>query len=181
MLKRVLRYYKTQLFLSLTLGIVLIAVKLFISPLIIAMTLLGAFLGTFILDLDYIFFAYLVEPEASFSKTLKGFLLHKDYGGALDHIHLNKEEVHERTLNSAIFQMILAGITLFAISATPSVFVKALLLSTMANSLYKLSDYYFDGKTNEWFWALKNPPTKNGVLLYALVLLAVLAYSISLF
>ncbi len=182
MFKKILNVYKLQIAISFTLAITLIATKYaFNTTLTTPTIIIGVLIGTFILELDYFVYAYILEPKKSFSISLKGFLDHKDFAGALDHIYYNREEVKEKTLNNVLFQMVLAGISLFVVSSTAGIFVKALVLSTYANSIYKMAMYYFDGKAEQWFWALKKQPTENGILVYGLVLFLVLVYSITLF
>ena len=181
MLKKICEVYKTQLFVSLTLSIVLVATSVLRTPLSIFLTFTGAMIGTFILDLDYIIYAYFLEPEKGFSKSLRGFIEHRDYSGAIHHIYYNRSEVKDKALNSFMFQIFLAGAVLFAVSATSSLLVKALIISIYANSIYKMVDYYFDGRSGEWFWALKKTPNENGILTYSIILVLVLVYCITLF
>jgi len=181
MFKKIWDIYKIQMLVSLALTIVIIATNVIKTPQAIFLTALGAVLGTFLLELDYFVYAFFLEPEKSFSITLKGFVEHKDYTGAINHIYYNKEEVKDKTLNSVLFQIALAGTALFVASSTSGLLIKTLILSTFANSIYKMVDYYFEGKTNQWFWALKKVPNENGILVYGLVLVLVLVYSLTLF
>lgn len=181
MFKKIFNIYKTQLFVSLTLTIVLVSTSVLRTPTSILLTFVGTMLGTFLLDLDYLIYAYFLEPEKGFSKSLRGFVEHKDWKGALDHVFFNNSEVEDKTLNSVIFQILLAGLALFAVSAATGLFLKAVIISVFANSIYRMADYYFDGKSKEWFWALKKTPTENGILTYGLILVIVLVYSITLF
>lgn len=181
MVKKIWHIYKIQLFISLALTIALIATNIINTPLYNSFIILGAFFGTFLLDTDYLIYAYFLEPEKSFSKTLRGFIRHKDYAGAINHIYYNKDEVREKTLNSVLFQIVLAGAALFVVSSTSSLFIKSLVLSAFANSIYKMAMYYFDNKADQWFWSLKKVPTENGILVYGLILVLVLVYSIRLF
>lgn len=180
MIKKIWDIYKIQFIVTLTLVIVIISTKIIKTPITIFLAALGAFLGTFILELDYFVYAYFLEPEKSFSKTLRGFVGHRDLAGAINHIYFNKEEVKEKTLNSVLFQIALAGISIFVASSSSSLFIKTLILSTFANSIYKMADYYFENKSDQWFWALKKVPNENGILIYGVMMVLVLAYSLTL-
>ena len=68
MIKQIFSKYKFPALMSFVLAIVIIALKLESSPLNIALIILGSFLGVFILDLDYIFYTFLVDPKHYFSK-----------------------------------------------------------------------------------------------------------------
>ena len=181
MFKKIWDIYKIQILVTVALIIVIISTNVVRSPLAVFLIVLGALLGTFVLDLDYVVYAFFLEPEKPFSVNLKGFIEHKDLSGALNHIYYNKEEVKEKTLNSVLFQIALAGTTVFVAASSSSLLMKALIISAFANSIYKMADYYFDGKSEQWFWALKKLPTENGILVYGLVLVLVLVYSLTIF
>lgn len=178
MLKKIWELYKTPLLLSITLAIVLISLNVLKTPFIIAATILGTVLGTFILDLDYIIYAYFTDPEKDFSRDLRGFVKHKDYSNALNHIFHNKDNIGEKTLNSAIFQIVFAGVTIFTLASTAGFFAKSLVLSVFANSIYKALDQFYAGRVKDWFWALKTVPNKNGFYLYIATLVMVLVYTV---
>lgn len=181
MLKKIWEIYKIQILVSIALTIVIISTNVIRSTGAVFFASLGTLLGTFALDLDYFVYAYFLEPEKSFSVSLRGFIEHKDFAGALNHIYYNREEVQDKTLNSVLFQIALAGTAVFVSASSSSLLMKALILSIFANSIYKMADYYFDGKSDQWFWALKKVPTENGILVYGLVLVLVLVYSLTLF
>lgn len=181
MLKKILEIYKIQILVSIALTIVIIATNILRTPSNIFFVCLGTLLGTFVLDLDYFVYAYFLEPDKTFSVNLRGFIDHKDFTGALNHIYFNKEQVEDKTLNSVLFQIALAGTSVFVVASSSSLLIKALILSIFANSIYKMADYYFDGKSDQWFWALKKVPTENGILIYGLILFLVLVYSLNLF
>lgn len=180
MIKKIFYIYRVRLLIGITLSIVLIALNVFKTPSNITFTVLGSMLGVFLLDLDYILYAYFYEPEKPFSQTLKAFIGHKDFGNALSHIYYNRNEVTEKSLNGVLFQIILGGITIFTASSTSSIFIKALVLSAFSVSIYKMLSYYLEGKGEEWFWGLKQMPQRSGVYLYTAGLLATLIYSIML-
>ena len=178
MLKKIWELYKTPLLLSLTLAIVLVSLNVLKTPFIIAATLLGALVGTFILDLDYIIYAYFTDTEKGFSVDLRSFFKHKDYVNALNHIYHNKDSIEEKTLNSALFQIVLAGVSIFTMASTAGFFIKALVISAFANSIYKALSQFYDGRVKDWFWALKTIPNKNGFYLYIGVLVLILIYNV---
>lgn len=139
---------------------------------------IGALIGTFVLESEYFLNAYLFEPKTDFSKTLRGFVSHKDFAGAFRYIHYNKEEQQDNALNSALFQIVLALMSIFVVYSVANYFVRALILTVFAQSIYVAIEYYFKDKTDEWFWALNNKPNKANVQLYISVLLIILAFAL---
>lgn len=178
--KTVVSYIKFPLLISAVLAIVLFAVTSIRLPIQATQILLGVLLGTFILDLEYILYAYALEPDKEFSKTLIGFVKHRDLTNVINHIKYHKDEVEDKSLNSALFQVIFAVLCIFVVTATTSLFAKAFVLSILASSLYKLSEYYYDDKVSEWFWAFKTKPSKSGTKIYFSALTLVLVLCIYL-
>lgn len=181
MFKKLWNFYKIPLLISLTLAIVLIGIKVEREVLGITLIVLGSLIGTFFLDLDYFIWAFFLEPASDFSKTLAAYTKHADFINIVNHIYYHKNELQEKTLNSVFFQIVLAAMSVVAVSTTHYNLVKALVLSIFANSIYRMLECYFEGRTNEWFWALKNKPGRSGVILYGIVLIVVLIFSVRLF
>lgn len=181
MFKVIWEKYKVELAISVTLAVVIIATNIFKNPVTIAWLSLGSIFGTFLLDLDYIIYAYFLEPEKPYSKTLKQFGRHKDYKNFVHYLFYNKEAVKEKTLNSVLFQIALAGASILVVSTGTNIFIKTFVLSSFANSIYKMLTHYFDHQLEEWFWSLKNIPTKNTIIIYTLVLVGILIYTINIF
>lgn len=170
MLKKVLTIYKLNLLIALVVFVVFLALRIDRNPITIGLTLFGAVLGAFVLDLDYIFYAYLDEPTKDFSINVKAYLRHKDISQLLTYIQLNKNSIKEKTLNSALFQMVLAPVSVFVTASPVTILLKALVLTTFAVSIYKVfADYLADDYT-KWFWALKDVPEKKAFYVYVLIM-----------
>ncbi len=181
MLKKVFLLYKTPLLISIVLSIVLVALKAQSHYLQLSLILLGSLAGTFFLDLDYIIYAYFLDPGSSFSQTLKGFLRHKDLYHAGSYIYYNEDQIKEKTLNSALFQIVLTALMVFVVGSGANFLLKALVLSVFISSIYRMQLNYIKGKSEEWFWALKSKPNKNAFVLYTTVLLGIFVYCLSIF
>lgn len=174
--KKIFSIYKVPLTISLTLSIIILALGVVRDPIDILAVVIGSFLGTFVLDFEYVLYATLVEPKKDFSKTLMAYLNHKDLSNAILHIEYHKDEVTDRSLNSALFQVVLVFLCVLVVTSTTVFLAKALVLSILANSIYKLAELYQKNKYENWFWALKMPPTKQNVTYFIIGLMGVLAY-----
>lgn len=172
------KVYKVPLLISATVAVIILAVKVLRSPFDIALTASGAVLGTFVLDFEYVLYAYLFEPDTSFSKTLRGYVTDKDFNNLLRHVYFNRNEVKDKTLNSAFFQILIGMAAVFVAVASTNLFVKAFVLSIFANSIYKLLECYFEDKLDDWFWIFKSKPTKPGAIMFAFGMLGVFGYCV---
>jgi hypothetical protein len=157
------------------------AIKAESESLQLGFIIMGTLAGMFFLDLDYLIHVFFLEPDAEFSKTVTGFIKHKDFYNAFNYIHYHSDEVKDKTLNSALFQVVLTALMLYVSSSNTSFFLKALVYSSFLNSMYRFSEYYFQNKVEEWFWMLKSTPSKNTLVVYTIVLLGIFVYCISIF
>ena len=176
MQKSPLSFYKVPLLISFTLGVVITALGVIREPMQIGFVFVGTILGTFVLDLEYVLNAILVEPGRDFSKTLLAYIKHNDIANAIRHIQAHKDDFKEKSLNSALFQIILAFLSVLVIYSTRTFFTKALVLSVFANSIYVMFEYYYQNKLDEWLWTFKAKPSKKGFLMYASVIVFVFAF-----
>lgn len=181
MKSKLLEVYLVPIIISLVLFVVILALSVERSSINIVLMLLGAFLGTFALDIDYFIYAYFFEPATEFSKHLRAYTKDKDLLGALKFIHHHKHDIRDKILNSVLFQFTLAGLTLFIVSSNSGMFIKSFVVSIFVNSLYRMAEAFFENRLDEWFWALKNKPNKQSFYIYTCCLLAVLLYTLSLF
>lgn len=178
--KKILDSYKLPVLLSITLFVVILALTVERDLFQIILISLGTIVGTFILDLDYFIYAYFFEPEKEFSIQVRGYTKHKDYSGAWNYIYHHKAEIKDAVLNSALFQIALAGLVIIVAWSPTSIFIKALAISTFVNSIYRMAEEHFENRTDVWFWAFKNKPDKNTLYLYVSGLLVVLVAGLSL-
>ena len=173
--------YRIALLLSVTLAIVLTALRVEKNVVKIIFIFTGSLLGTFVLDLDYIIHAYFVDPTSEFSTMIKGYVKHKDVHNLLAYAHLHKDNVPDKTLNSGLFQIVLAGATFFVLSSSINVGIKALVVSAFLNSIYRFWEVYMQGKVNQWFWSLKVGTNKGSIYGYTLILVVAFLYTLFLF
>ncbi len=166
------------LLISVTVAVILIAVTGTREPLEIGYIAFGALCGAFFLDLDYILYAFWVEPKKDFSKNLTTYIKHKDFKNALSYVQTHKNEIKDKTLNSALFQLVFALFSIFIVSSPNNILVKTLAISVMANSLYRMAECYFENNIEDWFWSFKDKPNQKTLIGYTLGLLLVLTYCI---
>lgn len=154
------------------------ALKMERDPLNIFLMLLGSFLGTFLLDFDYLIHAYFIEPEQPNSGLIKDYVKHKDVQGLLLFVQSHKFDFEDRTLNSALFQLVLGAASIFVMTANVTIFLKIFIAAAFVNSIYRFMEEYLQGKVENWFWSFKMEMKPLNVYLYLLLLIAASGYSI---
>lgn len=180
MSKNFLKLYSVQLLLSFALAVVLTAVSLEREFVNVVFIMLGCILGTFFIDLDYVLHAYLLAPKSQEASLVKDYLKHFDLSGFFMYAHSHKADFPEKTLNSALFQFVLAAAIFFSLGSN-LIFVNSLLLSIFLNSGYRMLEEYFHNNAGEWFWNFKLNPSPRNIYAYLMIMGLVILYGIWIF
>lgn len=176
-LKNLLTTYKLNLLLSLTLGIVIIALRIEENPLNTLLIFLGTFIGTFILELDYFINAYIYDPHSHFAIQLKELINQKNYAGVITHIKTNRFTEMEKILHGAFFQVIVGLIALFLSVPSQNPLGLALVTSVFIQTFYKMyEEYEKHHSLTHWFWILKKKPSKLDQSIYTVAMIVLLGY-----
>jgi hypothetical protein len=176
----IFKFYRIPFILAISLAVVLISTNFRGTTLDIVLLLIGALLGMFFLDLDYFLNAYILEPEDNFSKLLRDYIKSKDISGAFNYIIYHADEVENKTLNSAVFQFAMMFFAIFIVRSDLSIFFKSLILSTQLNTIFRFFYFYFQGHGKDWFWILKNEPSKPFIFGFNFLVLIMLGLAIFL-
>lgn len=179
MLIKLLNHYKIPLLASAVICISLIALLVVKEPFVIGLIIVGCLAGTFILDLDYFIYAYFTDTDKDFSKTFRAFIKHGDLTNAFNYLEIHKNSIQDKILNSGLFQIALAASSLIVVAARTNALVQALVLSAFLNSIYRMYEFYFKDQIDEWFWAFKFKLDKKFIVIYSLVLLGILFFSVT--
>jgi len=181
MVSDLIKFYRTQVILSASLFVVIFSQVWGTDILTAILILLGCLLGTFFLDLDYFIYAYFLNPDDFFSHKIKDFVKSKDFAGALNYTIHHSNDIKNKTLNSAFFQVMLSVFTLYFVRSWVSHFLKALVISILLNSIYRFVYFYLQKEHHDWFWSLKKTPPAPVILIFNLGLLVVIGISILLY
>jgi hypothetical protein len=178
MSKSLVSIYRIPILISIVLIIVMMAMASLRATFDIVMVATGVFLGMLILDFEYVLNATFLDTKSDFSKTLVAYIRHNDWPNAFRHIYYHRDETTENSLNSAMFQIVLAIMSVFVVFSTRALFPKALIVSAFAHSIYVLFEYYFKGRTDDWFWAFNQKPNRQGIHTYIFVMILALSYAL---
>lgn len=114
---------------------------------------LGGLVGALILDLDYLFQVFLVQPDLPLSKEAKTLWQEKKYQEILKLVYAKTDEITKYTFHTLFFQAIFFLFSFFVMTSTASHFGQALVLCASLHLLTEqiadirekgmLSDYWF--------------------------------------
>lgn len=181
------KYYRIPLILAISLSLVIVTYKSSIllenadtmAYLNILGIMVGSIIGIFILDLDYFIHAYLLEPKSEVSNLVKDFIKDKDIMGAFNYIILHSDKFENKTLNSLVFQVALSIFSmLIVIDPGVPFLIKAMVISTLLNTIFRFYYFYLQGYGNDWFWILKKVPNKYLVFMINIVVLVFVGISV---
>lgn len=116
---------------------------------------LGALIGTFILDLDHLIYAFFYKPHEPSSHKIRVLFLRRDWQGVLRVLEECHQEHTELFFHQAVFQVIFLLFSFFIITSTPSFLAKGIV---MAANLHLLKDFWAD--------QIKSPPHLNKYLFW---------------
>lgn len=138
---------------------------------------LGALLGTFVLDLDHVFYVLLIHPEEETSQKVKHLIKQKEYKEAflfLVNTHLERTKL---SFHNAVFQVFFMVFCFWVLTSTGSWLGKGLV---MAMALHLLKDIYhclLKGKEDflrRWlFWPLKREVSFSEQKIFVILMLLI--------
>jgi len=133
----------------------------------------GAFLGTFLLDIDHLLFWFWTQPEQGESIQARALFKMANYRGLYTLLKQTHETHNRLIFHSAIFQVVLLLLAFYILTATNNLFGAGLV---MAMNLHLLKDEWFDwfrGRKealSDWlFWQIRGVVMKNYLNLYLAV------------
>lgn len=135
---------------------------------------LGGLLGSVILESDYLFQVFLVQPDLPLSFEVKQLGEKKQYKEALNTLYKRRNEIKTLTFHTIFFQIIFYCFSFFILSSSGSYFGQALVLVVL---LRLLKDQFEeirsnDGLSSVWFSKLNVslPPASQKIYLGVAIL-----------
>ena len=152
MIKKLLEVYKIYFLISLAVFVLIVLANFDkINPLYFIPIFIGAFMVPFLYELDYILYAYTVEPTTNFSTTIKSLLQQKNYKGVFIFAHEN-----EISVNNSIFRSILLVIGVFAVAflsmyTFSNIVSQTILLTFLLTSIYLQTVSFVNNSYRSWY------------------------------
>ncbi len=119
---------------------------------------IGCVLLPFVYELDYIFYAYLIEPESKFSNDLKQLILVKNYRGAFVYAHENENLISNSVVRSVLTVVGAFGITFLSVFTFTNLVSQSILLTFLLTSIYLQTLSFFNGSWRNWYNFLEFVP-----------------------
>ena len=152
MIKKLLEVYRIYFLISFTVFLLFVLANLDKFNLVyFILVFLGAFMVPFLYELDYLLYAYILEPNTNFSVTIKSLLQQKNYRGVFIFAHEN-----EISMSNSIFRSILLVIGVFAIAflsmyTFSNIVSQTILLTFLLTSLYLQTASFINNSYRSWY------------------------------
>lgn len=177
MIKKLLDVYKIYFLISL---VVFILVFLANYEKVNVLFFIPAFIGTllipFIYELDYIFQAYIIEPESTFSKNIKILMTQKNYRGVFIYAHENEGVILNSVLRSVITVVGIFAIAFLSIFTFSNVISQAILLAFLLTSVYLQTLSFVNGSYRSWYSFIDFIPKVKAAKIFLVIQYIVLIF-----
>lgn len=135
---------------------------------------LGSLIGIFLLDIDHLFYLFLINPHELTSQRVRRLFQQKKIKEALALIGDTAEEREKMPLHNAFFQVILYVLCFFVLTSSANLFGAGLVMG-MAFHLLKDEIFHLlfgrEEKLKKWlFWQLNSEVSLQGQKVYLAVM-----------
>lgn len=152
MLKKLIEVYKIYFLISLAIFLLVVLANFDKVPTFyFVFVFIGAFMVPFLYELDYILYAYILEPTTNFSISIKNLLNQKNYKGVFIFAHEN-----EISITSSVFRSILLVISIFAVAflsiyTFSNIISQTILLTFLLTSIYLQTISFVNNSYRSWY------------------------------
>jgi hypothetical protein len=137
----------------------------------------GGIIGTFLPDIDYLFYAYLLEPDNGFSVDLKGKIGNGKYSQGFKSMAESGIPRNQLIFHNASFNVLFAIFSFLVLSSSSSLLGAGLVLAFMLHLFLDMVMDYMDSKNIDLWFAkfplqLDTKGKRRYMIINGLVLLA---------
>ncbi len=135
--------------------------------------ILGGLLGVVFLDFEYVIEAFLTNPTASTSVSLKDSVKKSGVVGFVKYINENEKSYTDLPIRSVLFQVLLLIFAYYIVFTHAFPFAISMILTMMGVMLYdQAMELAQTGTLNRWFWVYNGSVSQKGAWGYILFLFA---------
>lgn len=151
MITKLFDIYKAYFLISLLVAIVLILANINASVWFLSLIVVGALLTPFLYELDFLIYAYLLEPSTKPAKTVKSLIEQKNYKGAFLYSHENTSEFESTVFRSILMVIGAFGVGFLLLFSFVNPLAKAMVLSFLLTSIYLQTLSFTNNSWRSWY------------------------------
>lgn len=163
--------YKIPVLISIVISLVILVLGILFngvaSPWVGVLVFVGAILGALMMDLEFILYAYIIEPNSPASLSIKTFVRANGFGGYVRYLNENEYSFTELPLRSVLFQVLLMIFAYYVVITGGHYFGVALILSMLATIFYmQIIELNKLGNLDRWFWLYNGDVNRDQSIAY---------------
>lgn len=178
----IINRYKIPFLIALVVGLSAVVFGNVSNWLVAVWAFLGAILGIFIVDMEYILNAYIIDPSVEISGIIRDMIKKKQYKLYFKFLNENEYKFTNMAIHSTLFLVILAFFAFYIIVGNYWVFAKTFTVSILAVLVYKSIIELSKTKTlKRWFWFYNGEISYRASIVYCVSLVIYLFVLVSFF
>jgi hypothetical protein len=116
---------------------------------------MGTTLGMFFPDLEYLLYAYFIDPSAEKSREVRSFISKRNFNGFVKYLEEKEYSFGELSIRSVLFLFVLMIFIIYAGAGRAFILIQGLALSMYATLLYSaLMEFVKTRTLKRWFWMM---------------------------
>jgi|GEM_PF-4301336 len=161
MIKKLLDIYKIYFFISLLVSVILVVANIPSPYYVYILIVIGAFLTPFLYELDFLLYAFILDPSNEVSKNIRSLLKQKNYGGTFLYAHENSQSLENDVLRSIFMVIGVYAIGFMLLFGYSNYLAISIVLTYLLTSLYLQSLSFGNNSWRAWYSFLDFVPKEN--------------------
>lgn len=159
--------YKIPLLISLVVALCQLALNAESNTTNIIFTVLGAIIGTVLLDLEYILAAYITDPKSEMSTKFKSEVIAKNVFSYARFFNDYEYKFTDLPMRSVLFQFLLMIFAYYVVITNSFIMAQSMVLAMLGTIFYfQLIEIVNLGTLDRWAWIYKGTLTKTTSFAY---------------
>ena len=172
--------YKIPFLIALVVGLAAVVLGGVASWITAVWAFFGAIIGIFIIDMEYVLNAYVIDPSTEVSGFIRELIHKKDYKGYFNFLNNNEYKFKDLAIHSTFFVILLAGFALYTSVGSYWIFAKTLTVTMYAMLVYESIIELARTKTlKRWFWFYNGEISYRASVVYCACLVGILVLIIT--
>jgi len=156
-----MKIYRIYFLISVVVSFLLIILNLNKDTFFYIQVLIGAFLTPFVYELDYILYAYFLDPDAKVSKFFKEGFKQKKYLQSLNYAHQHNLDFSGTVLRSILMVLAVYGLAFLILFSNAQPIAISMTLTFLLTTLYLQTISVFNNTYKTWYEIIEFTPSEN--------------------
>lgn len=161
MIKKLLDIYKVYFLISLLVSTLLIIANIPSPIYVYVLIVLGSFLTPFLYEIDFLLYAFILDPQNEVSKNIRSLLKQKNYSGTFLYAHEHAQSLENDVLRSIFMVIGVFAIGFMLLFGYANYLAISVVLTYLLTSLYLQTLSFGNNSWRAWYSFLDFVPKEN--------------------